>query len=346
MKKITKSVTFFVLSCFIAIAASGCTTQNDELCKVNVYTEFIDSNVTRLAAEQSEMAAHKHTTASIKTEKKSAYENFSLSDVPKYTGEAYAVINDNVPFFSKSELSVKSFETYSEFDDLGRCGTAYACIGKDIMPTEERGKIGSVKPTGWHTVKYDNVDGKYLYNRCHLIGYQLSGENANEQNLITGTRYLNTAGMLPFEDMTADYINETDNHVMYRVTPMFDGNNLLADGVLMEGYSVEDIGEGICFCVFCYNVQPDIIIDYSDGSSREHTAETTVTAAPKQTETHSTPSTEKQGTTYILNTNTKKFHYPFCSGVDQMKEKNKKEFCGDREDVISQGYSPCKRCNP
>ena len=166
MKKITKSVTFFVLSCFIAIAASGCTTQNDELYKVNVYTEFIDSNVTRFAAEQSEMASHKHTTASIKTEKKSAYESFSLSDVPKYTGEAYAVINDNVPFFSKSELSVKSFEKYSEFDDLGRCGTAYACIGKDIMPTEERGKIGSVKPTGWHTVKYDNVDGKI--GRAHV----------------------------------------------------------------------------------------------------------------------------------------------------------------------------------
>lgn len=176
--------------------------------------------------------------------------------------------------------------------------------------------------------------------------YQLSGENANEQNLITGTRYLNIEGMLPFEDMTADYVNDTDNHVMYRVTPMFDGNNLLADGVLMEGYSVEDNGKGICFCVFCYNVQPDIIIDYVDGSSREHTVETTVTAAPRQTETYNTPNTEKQGTTYILNTNTKKFHYPSCSGVEQMKEKNKKEFCGDREDVISQGYSPCKRCNP
>lgn len=346
MKKITKSVISYVLSCFIAVAASGCTHQNDELYKINAYTEFIDSSVAEFASEQPKAAAQKQTTASIKEEKKSACESFSLSDIPEYTGTAYAVINGNVPFFDKSELTVKSFETYSAFDDLGRCGAAYACIGKDIMPTEERGKIGSVKPSGWHTVKYDNVDGKYLYNRCHLIGYQLSGENANEQNLITGTRYLNIEGMLPFEDMTADYVNDTDNHVMYRVTPMFDGNNLLADGVLMEGYSVEDNGKGICFCVFCYNVQPDIMIDYVDGSSREHTVETTVTAAPRQTETYNTPSTEKQGTTYILNTNTKKFHYPSCSGVEQMKEKNKKEFCGDREDVISQGYSPCKRCNP
>lgn len=346
MKKILYRKTAAILvSAIIAVIGTGCTILGNAY-----YDTFTDSGSTfciqEIAADHSEMAAQEHTTASIKAEKKSAYEKFSLSDVPEYTDEAYAVINDNVPFFDKSELTVRSFETYSEFDDLGRCGTAYACIGRDIMPTEERGKIGSVRPTGWHTIKYDNVDGKYLYNRCHLIGYQLSGENANEQNLITGTRYLNITGMLPFEDMTANYVEETGNHVMYRVTPMFDGNNLLASGVLMEGYSVEDSGEGICFCVFCYNVQPDIIIDYTDGSSREHTVKTTVTAAPRQSETYNTSSTEKQGTTYILNTNTKKFHYPSCSSVEQMKDNNKKEFSGDREDVISQGYSPCKRCKP
>lgn len=340
-----------LLSAFIAFIGTGCTSQSGDFTAVSGYYNTtaetdITSGVQELAAENLEMVAQKYTAASVKAEKKSACENFSLSDVPEYTGEAYAVINDNVPFFDKSELTVRSFEKYSEFDDLGRCGTAYACIGRDIMPTEERGKIGSVRPTGWHTVKYDNVDGKYLYNRCHLIGYQLSGENANEQNLITGTRYLNTEGMLPFEDMTANYVEETSNHVMYRVTPMFDGNNLLASGVLMEGYSVEDKGEGICFCVFCYNVQPDIIIDYANGSSGERTVETTVTAAPKQTEAYTTSDTEKQSMTYILNTNTKKFHYPSCSSVEQMKEKNRKEFSGDREDVISQGYSPCKRCKP
>lgn len=348
MKKITKSVISLVLSCFITITATGCRAQYSDFYNVDAYTTsaVIDSSVTELSADHSEMAEQKYTTASIKTEEKSARENFSRADVPEYTGEAYAVINNNVPFFDKSELTDRPFEMYSEFDGLGRCGTAYACIGRDIIPTEERGKIGSVRPTGWHTIKYDNVDGKYLYNRCHLIGYQLSEENANEQNLITGTRYLNTEGMLPFEDMTANYVKETGNHVMYRVTPMFDGNNLLANGVLMEGYSIEDSGEGICFCVFCYNVQPDIIIDYMDGSSREHTVKTTVTAAPRQSETYNTSDTEKQGTTYILNTNTKKFHYPSCSSVEQMKEKNKKEFSGDREDIISQGYSPCKRCKP
>lgn len=182
---------------------------------------------------------------------------FSTSDVPAYSGKAYTSVNGNVPYFSAAELATQSFETYSDLDSLGRCGVTYACIGKDLMPTEERGSIGMVKPTGWHTVRYDDlVDGKYLYNRCHLIGYQLTGENANTKNLITGTRYLNIEGMLPFENMVADYIQETNNHVLYRVTPIFEGNNLLANGVLMEGYSVEDKGAGVSYCVFAYNVQP------------------------------------------------------------------------------------------
>ncbi len=193
---------------------------------------------------------------------------FNLSDIPKYSGEPYIAVNDNIPFFDSSDLTEVSFEEYSPLDNLGRCGVAYACVGKDIMPAEKRGSIGSIKPSGWHTVKYDNVDGKYLYNRCHLIGYQLTGENANEKNLITGTRYLNIDGMLPFENMTADYVKETNNHVLYKVTPIFESDNLLANGVLMEGYSVEDSGAGICFCVYAYNAQHDIEIDYSNGNSK------------------------------------------------------------------------------
>ena len=187
--------------------------------------------------------------------------------LPVYSGSPYVIVNNNEPFFTENDMTADSFEYYGELDELGRCTVAYASVGKDLMPTEKRGSIGSVKPTGWHTVKYDIVDGKYLYNRCHLIGYQLTAENANKNNLITGTRYLNVDGMLLFENMVADYIKETNNHVLYRVTPIFTGDNLLADGVLMEAESVEDNGEGISYNVFCYNVQPGVKIDYVTGDS-------------------------------------------------------------------------------
>lgn len=193
---------------------------------------------------------------------------FSLDNVAKYSGKPYTEINGNQPFFTKSEITDDSYEYYGDLDDLGRCTPAHASIGKDLMPTEDRGSISSVKPTGWHSYSYDIVDGKSLYNRCHLIGFQLTGENANRKNLITGTRYLNVIGMLPFENQVADYINETDNHVMYRVTPVFVGANLVASGVLMEGYSVEDEGDGICFNIYCYNIQPGIYINYANGESR------------------------------------------------------------------------------
>ena len=193
----------------------------------------------------------------------------SVEEIPEFSDVAYVAVNDNVPFFRQEEYTTESFEEYAELDELGRCGVTMACIGVDIMPTEERGEIGSVKPTGWHSVKYDIVEGKYLYNRCHLIGFQLAGENANKRNLITGTRYLNIEGMLPFENLVADYVKETENHVLYRVTPLFDGDNLVAHGVLMEGYSVEDDGEGVCFCVYAYNAQPGITINYATGESRE-----------------------------------------------------------------------------
>lgn len=194
---------------------------------------------------------------------------FDLAMVPAYLGEPYAVINDNVPFYTDIEMTPDSYELYSELDDKGRCGTCIACIGTDIMPVEERGEIGNVKPSGWNQTKYPGlVDGNYLYNRCHLIGYQLTGENDNTSNLITGTRYMNVEGMLPFENMVGDYIKETGNHVLYRVTPVFDQDNMLATGVLMEAESVEDKGAGILYCVFCYNVQPGIDINYLDGSSQ------------------------------------------------------------------------------
>lgn len=287
---------------------------------------------------------------------------FSLREIPAYSGTPYTEVNGNQPYFTEEELTTQSFETYSELDSLGRCGMAYANVGQDLMPTEPRGEIGAVKPSGWHLVKYDNVDGKYLYNRCHLIAYMLAAENANPQNLITGTRYLNVQGMLPFETKVCDYVKNTGNHVLYRVTPIFDGDNLLADGVLMEAYSVEDAGEGICFCVFAYNVQPGIGIDYatgdnwaeSSGTYQSTAASVAVETPAPQPETDTTVQTspelsapqESQGITYVLNTNTKKFHYPTCSSVDDMKEKNKQIYTGSRDEVINMGYVPCKRCNP
>lgn len=261
----------------------------------------------------------------------------SLSSIPAYSGSPYVTLNGGTPTFSKAELKTQSYEYYSNLDKLERCGVVHACIGRDIMPTEERGSIGMVKPAGWHTVKYDCVDGKYLYNRCHLIGFQLTGENANTKNLITGTRYMNVNGMLPFENMVADYVKETGNHVMYRVTPIYKGNNLLANGLQMEGYSVEDDGEGICFNVFVYNVQPQITIDYATGESY-YSGNNNIDVPDKDTNTNSA--------TYILNKNTKKIHLPSCYSVDQMKESNKKYYTGDIDDLINQGYSPCKNCNP
>lgn len=292
---------------------------------------------------------------------------FNAADVPAYSGEPYTAVNNNEPYFTSDNLTTEAFENYSELDALGRCGVAYANVCLETMPTEKRGSISEVKPTGWHSVKYDNVDGKSLYNRCHLIGYQLTAENANQQNLITGTRYLNVDGMLPFENMVADYVKETDNHVLYRVTPIFTGDNLVADGVLMEGYSVEDEGDGICFCVYAYNVQPGITIDYATGdswlssekgnsdSSSGGNSAVSQSAADKsgtqqavvQTESvKETSAPVSTGKEYILNTNTKKFHYPSCSSLKQMKASNKKEYTGSRDDLIAQGYDPCKKCNP
>lgn len=279
--------------------------------------------------------------------------DISMETIPEYDGEPYVVIDDNEPNFTEEELQPEAYETYGTLDALGRCSIAEASIGEGLMPTEKRGAIGQVKPTGWHTVKYDMVEGKYLYNRCHLIGYQLTAENANEKNLITGTRYMNTEGMLPFENMVADYIKETGNHVMYRVTPVFEGENLVASGVQMEAESVEDQGADLSFNVYVYNVQPGVEIDYKTGESREANELLPVsknsdkagnavsgTASDKDS---SDPVSEQ---TYILNTSSKKFHKESCSGVKSMKEKNKKVYTGKREEVIEQGYAPCGNCHP
>lgn len=259
--------------------------------------------------------------------------SYELTDIPAYAGNSFVILDDNKPAFSKKDRErTDAFETYSDLDELGRCGVAYANICKELMPTEERGAIGMVKPTGWHTVKYDNVEGKYLYNRCHLIGYQLAGENANEKNLITGTRYLNVTGMLKFEDQVADYVNETNHHVLYRVTPVFEGDNLVASGVEMEAYSVEDKGEGVSFHVFLYNVQPGITIDYATGESWLDDSKTT--------------EDNENTLNYVLNTNTHKFHKENCESVRDIADSNKEVYTGNREDLINMGYEPCKRCKP
>lgn len=255
----------------------------------------------------------------------------ALSDVPEFSGEPYVVINDNEPSFPAEDFTSEGFEEYSPLDDLGRCGVAYANVGLDTMPTEERGSISNVKPTGWKSVQYDFVDGKSLYNRCHLIGFQLTGENANRQNLITGTRYMNVDGMLPFENLVADYVKETENHVLYRVTPIFEGDNLVASGVQMEAQSVEDKGEGVCFNVYVYNNQPGVTIDYATGDSWA---------------SDEAPAGTSKESTYILNTSSRKFHKPDCGSVETISPSNKKSYTGTREELINQGYEACGKCKP
>lgn len=301
---------------------------------------------------------------------------FDYAQVPAYSGSPSVEVCGNVPSFSDADLEGAQ-ESYDPLDALGRCGTAQAIVSPATMPAagEERGAIGMVKPTGWHTVRYDDlVDGKYLYNRCHLIGWQLTAENANQRNLITGTRYLNTEGMLPFEDQVADYVRSTGGRVLYRATPVFVGTELVARGVHLEGRSVDDDGAGVCFNVFCYNVQPGVGIDYATGDSwRDDTAQGAVsgggggqaesradadaqtgqgTTAP-QTQggaagngAASTGTTAAEARTYVLNTNTRKFHLPGCRSVNRMSEKNKQEVTAARNDLLAQGYEPCGNCNP
>ncbi len=268
----------------------------------------------------------------------------SLDDIPEFSGEPFVVINGGIPFFTDEEITTESFERYSELDELGRCGVAFACVGRDIMPTEKRDPNLDTEPSGWHSVKYDCVSGKFLYNRCHLIGHQLTGENDNEKNLITGTRYLNMEGMLPFENMVADYVKETGNHVMYRVTPIFGNNyDLVVKGVLMEAYSVEDKGEGRQFNVFCYNVQPGVEIDYFDGDSWLSGE----TPPPDDDDGVTDGGGNSDGaSTYVLNTKTKKVHLPTCHYAESMTETNRAESDKTLEELINDGYTACGTCKP
>ena len=254
----------------------------------------------------------------------------SVQSVPAFAGEPYVVISDNQPEFLDQDITTQSYEYYSPLDALGRCGYAMACIGPDLMPTEDRQSISEVKPSGWVQAQYDFVDGKSLYNRCHLIGFQLSGENANERNLVTGTRYCNVEGMLPFENMVADFVKETGEHVLYRVTPIFQGDELVCRGIQMEAWSVEDGGESICFNVYVYNVQPGVVIDYATGESWEETSE--VVTVGEQS--------------YILNTSSRKFHTVACTQGRDIKKENREEYTGDRDALIQQGYQPAGCCNP
>ena len=288
----------------------------------------------------------------------------SYRDVPAFEGNPDVYVNDGEPVVTDEQRAAETgYERYGELDELGRCTAAFAVVGPETQPTEKRGSIGEVRPSGWQMAKYDFVEGKYLFNRCHLLGYQLTGENANERNLITGTRYLNVQGMLPFENAVADYVDATGNHVLMAVMPVFEGSELVARGVHMMAESVEDGGEGVAFNVFCYNVQPGVVIDYGTGESMLEEDATPlpdvsgVESAPgaasegagagEASEKGATGSDEGKGVAeYVLNTNSRKFHLPSCSSVGQMSPKNREDVEDTRENLIANGYDPCKRCNP
>lgn len=335
---------------------------------------YVPASVSMVTVEKAsgKSANNKSTsTSKSKSSDKTSNECISGTAIPVFSGKIYIELNDNKPEFSDSEKNTTAFENYGDLDSLGRCTTAYANICKELMPTEERGSIGKVKPTGWHTIKYNGlIDGNYLYNRCHLIAFCLAGENANTKNLITGTRYFNTVGMLPFETEVCDYVESTNNHVLYKVTPVFDGDDLVAKGVHMQALSVDDNGSGISFNVFVYNVQPGIEIDYATGKSwinesitvdgkyvsssdyisdgndankQKPTATPLPTAAATQA---SDTASNTSSVTYILNTNTKKFHREGCSSVKKMSEKNKASSNESRDAIIAKGYEPCQKCNP
>lgn len=376
MNKIFKHRAVLLLTVFVAISllVTGCSQgvdlnsdlQNTLSADANSYENLVTSEISGSKADGAN-ADEKETNSSDKAPLSSFNardEVINPQSLPFYNGRPYAVVNNNVPVFSKAEKEkTDTFENYGKLDLQGRCTVAFAMLGFETMPTEERGAIGSIKPTGWHTVKYDCVDGKYLYNRCHLIGYQLSAENANERNLITGTRYLNVEGMLPFENMVADYIKETRNHVLYRVTPIFRNHELLARGVQIEAWSVEDKGEGICFNVYCFNVQPQITIDYASGyssgpsvsknqasskpaSDKVSSAVSSRPVSSAHTTDSSVDSKPQQSVKYVLNTNTKKFHYPHCYSAKKIKEENYEEFSGTKEKLFALGYSACGNCKP
>ncbi len=314
------------------------------------YLSDRDSTISETGVDSADSAHNPLNALSETTE----YIDIIEEAIPSFKGSPYVELNGNRPSFTEEDLTTKVFEKYSQLDALGRCGTAYANVCPETMPLEERGPIGEVHPTGWQLVNYHElVEGNYLYNRCHLIAYSLTGENANEKNLITGTRYLNTEGMQPFELQVLDYVRQTGNHVLYRVRPVFEGENLVASGVIMEGLSVEDHGKAISFCVYAYNVQPGVIIDYRTGDSRldpdyDHSEEQKVMPETPETVDRNSAHEEETATEvgYVLNTNTHKFHRPSCDSVADMKDKNKVVTEESRNEIIRKGYEPCGRCKP
>lgn len=312
-----------------------------------------------LSAQPFSMAESEQASESL-----SGPEVYTADQIPTFDSQPIIELNRNEPLFYVQELTKESSVVFSELDTLGRIGVAQACIGPDILPTTSRESIGQIQPSGWQTTRYDDlIDDHYLFNRCHLIGYQLCGKN-DVENLFTGTRYLNVELMLQYESKITEYVKSTGNHVLLRATPVFDDDNLVATGVNLEAFSVEDIGAGIRFNVFLYNIQPGISIEYVDGTSipdPNYAPVTTPTPAPllsleptstddpgitRESPQEEAPAEEPKSVTYILNTNSKKFHYPSCSSVGSMSNKNKKEFFGTRDEAISQGYVPCKKCNP
>ena len=319
MKSITKSISALLIILMLFCSCSY-TSNNNSV-----------SEVTSKATVQSN--ENTKTKSTHKSESNTSYKSIDTDNLPEFNNYPYATINNNIPDFDKSDMTTTSYETYGRLDYLGRCTSCIACIGRDLMPTTKRGAIGEVKPTGWRSDKYENIDGHYLYNRCHLIGYQLTAENANERNLITGTRYLNVQGMLPFEEEVAEYVKTTGNHVLYKVTPIFKGAELLARGVQMQAKSVEDNGSSVSFNVYCYNVQPGIEIDYKTGYNKAIRKENTF-------------DDKGEKKTYIININTKKFHNPSCKSVSKMKAENKKTYKGTRKSLINNGYTPCGYCKP
>ena len=341
---------FFTVLASISLLFTGCDNSSSSVKETKTTNTTVSSViVTEGKTSESSNKAVSDTTAAKQTTTTTAEQKKTVFEIPKYEGKDYIVINNDNPYFEQSEITTKAYEDYPPLDSLGRCKTCTACLGKELMPTEERGSIGMIKPSGWQLSKYDFVDGKYLFNRCHLIGFQLAGENANERNLITGTRHMNIGRMLDLENKTASYIKSTGNHVMYRVTPCFEGNNLVATGVLMEGLSVEDNGAGIKFCNFVFNIQPNVNINYADGTNSLISAPTTTTAAQTiKTTTQATQnaqSSQSASRQFILNTNTKKYHELSCSSVKDIKEKNKGTYTGTEEELKNMGYSPCKKCH-
>ena len=330
-----KKMTAFLLALVLSLSIAGCTTQSPAPQPLPDSSASYDAST--IQPEQSSEPAqtgNKNTSATPG--------QFNFADLPEYS-ESYYEVNGNQPYFTEADMTTEAFETYSDLDSLGRCGVAYANICKEIMPTEERQAINSVTPSGWVQASYPDLKLPHVMERCHLIGFQLAGENDNEKNLVSGTHYFNVSLMLPFENMVADYVKETDNHVLYRVTPIFVNDELMPRGVLMEAYSVEDDGDGICFNVFCYNVQPGLVFNYTTGTSKE-----TGVASVKSDDdtTTSNVSTAADTKTYVLNTRSLKFHTPDCSSISKIAEYNKEEETISRSELIAEGYEPCGICKP